>query len=137
MHVLALDSSEHQLEGSERRAPRAQTLSNLTSRAFWLGERPSFESHPGSRGASSSRSDSLQIEHVLEEWLESMDAFGSIPDGSSLPVVFVALHACGSLTPEILRKVSEFQPSADRRWHVAGALIVGCCYNLLLREDGQ
>ena len=133
LHVLALDSSEHQIEGSERRAPSSQQSPNLTSRAFWLGEGPPFKSHPGNRGAT--YSEELQFENIISEWLDDVGAFRGIPDQkASLPIVFVALHACGSLTPGILRKMVQLQPDKSRRWHVSGAVIAGCCYNLLGEE---
>lgn len=69
-------------------------------------------------------------------------------------VLLVALHACGSLTPSILRaflsaqrhpnrpqgqvssdpnkpKVAALQDPAQRNWIPAGLVLVGCCYNLL------
>jgi len=46
------------------------------------------------------------------------------------PVIFVALHACGSLTPDILR--AYISASRSRRtWYPAGLVAVGCCYNLM------
>jgi Methyltransferase domain len=46
-----------------------------------------------------------------------------------VPVLFVALHACGSLTPDTLRAVTAARKS--RPWYPCAAVIVGCCYNLM------
>ena len=46
------------------------------------------------------------------------------------PVIFVALHACGSLTPDILRAFISASRSR-RTWYPAGLVAVGCCYNLM------
>lgn len=59
-------------------------------------------------------------------------------------MVYVALHACGSLTPSILRAILRgIKESVSRdkqndgsakclhRATVCGAVVVGCCYNLM------
>jgi len=58
--------------------------------------------------------------------LDTIDRWVSEP----APVIFVALHACGSLTPDILR--AYISASRSRRtWYPAGLVAVGCCYNLM------
>ncbi|KAG2365152.1 methyltransferase domain-containing protein [Suillus spraguei] len=56
-----------------------------------------------------------------------------------VPVVMVALHACGSLTPDVLRAfLSNYRrPSAPglRIWTAQALVVVGCCYNLMALED--
>ncbi|KAG2065042.1 hypothetical protein BDR04DRAFT_193277 [Suillus decipiens] len=56
-----------------------------------------------------------------------------------VPVVMVALHACGSLTPDVLRAfLSNYRrPSAPslRIWTAQALVAVGCCYNLMALED--
>ena len=139
MQVLALDSSEQQLDGSERRATTPQSSSTITTRAFWLGEGPSFDSHPGSsQGAPHTSRKSLEIEDVVDEWLQSTRVIGADGRDSSkpVPVVFVALHACGSLTPDILKKIVQVRYSSERLWYVSCAVVVGCCYNLM-RKSGK
>lgn len=71
---------------------------------------------------------------AVDEW---------IPPGEQDEVVYVALHACGSLTPSILRAILQGMKktvSGDKqngsakhshRTRVRGAVIVGCCYNLM------
>ncbi|KAF8895306.1 methyltransferase domain-containing protein [Infundibulicybe gibba] len=58
--------------------------------------------------------------HAIDDWLG--------PDPA--PVFLLALHSCGTLTPDILRAFisSVASPSS---WHPAGFLVVGCCYNRL------
>lgn len=53
------------------------------------------------------------------------------------PVLFVALHACGSLTPNILRAFAAEARSGKTdaaAWTPRAAVIVGCCYNMLRLE---
>ena len=57
----------------------------------------------------------------------------------SIPIFLVALHACGSLTLDVLRAFVQQLRRAQRGqgvWRPAGGLIVGCCYNLL-RSEGE
>lgn len=58
--------------------------------------------------------------------------------GNPIPVLFVALHACGSLTPDIIRAFLSYGAASSngttgrkKKWIAAGVLVVGCCYNLL------
>ena len=73
---------------------------------------------------------------TVDEWITGMRRSEDEP----MPVFLVALHACGSLTPTILRTFV----AARRRqyswegtiptWRPAGMVAVGCCYNLLQPE---
>lgn len=61
---------------------------------------------------------------VVNEWIQ--------PESDVVvPVLFVALHACGSLTPDILHAflLASRQPPAA--WKPFGVVAVGCCYNLM------
>jgi hypothetical protein len=73
--------------------------------------------------------------------IQSVDAWASSlqpphgqqqPCSATVPVVLVALHACGSLTVDALRA---FLHPPSQHFHLAGALLVGCCYNLLRPGD--
>ncbi|KAF9013365.1 methyltransferase domain-containing protein, partial [Cyathus striatus] len=66
--------------------------------------------------------------NVISEWVSE-----SIPsEEEPAPVLLVALHACGSLTPDIFRAFfSAVKYDSDRRWMAFGVLAVGCCYNLM------
>lgn len=79
---------------------------------------------------------------AINEWIHNPSSFGAQQEyapGSrtSVPVLLVALHACGSLTLDILRAfVAKHNDRVlDRDWTPEAAVIVGCCYNLL-RPDG-
>jgi hypothetical protein len=85
----------------------------------------------------------------IDEWISSrtetyesqhLDTRGQKVEqaGSPVPVLFVALHACGSLTPDIIRaflssyrEVSSDGTGGKSKWVAAGLLVVGCCYNLM------
>ncbi|KAL5529577.1 hypothetical protein ACEPAG_5562 [Sanghuangporus baumii] len=137
LHVLALDSSQNQTESSYRNSQKSKSNGTLTHRTIWLGEGPSFKSHPGFKGSEVENSKGL--ENVIDAW---MNAFNE-RDESRIsgnerkpdPVVFVALHACGSLTPSILQEVLSHRQSTNRKWFAAATVVVGCCYNLMRKED--
>ncbi|KAI0930834.1 hypothetical protein AcV7_004911 [Taiwanofungus camphoratus] len=54
-----------------------------------------------------------------------------------IPTLLVALHSCGSLTPNVLRVfISRHKTSSSARmWIPRAAVVVGCCYNLLDPKD--
>ncbi|KAF8654608.1 hypothetical protein AX16_003520 [Volvariella volvacea WC 439] len=72
---------------------------------------------------------STSLKEAIDEWIDATSAASVEP----VPVLIVALHACGSLTPSILRAFAS-QSSASP-WSFAGLVIVGCCYNLLHPSD--
>ncbi|KAG6903286.1 hypothetical protein C0995_000181 [Termitomyces sp. Mi166 len=63
---------------------------------------------------------------AVDAWLDADD-----PDASPtpIPVLLVALHACGSLTPDLFRAVLSL-PN-HHTWYPAAVVAVGCCYNLM------
>lgn len=82
----------------------------------------------------------------IDEWISSeTEPFGSQHQAvrgpvteEPVPVFLVGLHACGSLTPDIIRAfLSSYMEAPSntigrqRSWIPAGILVVGCCYNLL------
>jgi len=93
------------------------------------------------------------LESSIHDWLLSGEAnqmarsvIGELHDGierhapqvKPVPVMMVALHACGSLTPDILRAFlsNHRRPSASdvRVWAAQALVVVGCCYNLMVPE---
>jgi hypothetical protein len=87
---------------------------------------------------------------ALDEWMDELngdharihdsdpqrdDSHGRKEDSNAepRPILIVALHACGSLTPDILRT---YLAGGGRGWKPAALVVVGCCYNLL-REEGE
>ncbi|EJD02251.1 uncharacterized protein FOMMEDRAFT_147287 [Fomitiporia mediterranea MF3/22] len=143
LHVLALDSSSNQSGYPGSRIMRSDVEGTLTYRTLWLGQEPTFASHPGNFGQERELGDNADFEQTIDEWLHTFRSKEDplVPDDttrSPIPVVFVALHACGSLTPAILQKILDHQEcllTQDRPWCVAGAVIVGCCYNLMREDD--
>lgn len=164
MHVLGLDSSSEQIKGAERRATERgcnlqkafQTgheteikrhgdlsQSTLAFRTVWLGDAPTHKSHPGQFNTPESKENTrADLEDVVDDWLAKLPIVGSNANATPdpVPVAFVALHACGTLTPNILRKALQLRResprTANRSWFVAAVIVVGCCYNLL-EEQGN
>ena len=116
MHVLALDSSDTQAKGAERQGLYHNPSSNRGSLTY--------------RIARITPSTLLQS---VDEWIADLSpplSAGSHPP----PMVFVALHACGSLATDILRtSVSAMhgRDSKKRGWSLKAAIVVGCCYNMM------
>ncbi|KAG0704789.1 methyltransferase domain-containing protein [Suillus ampliporus] len=95
------------------------------------------------------------LESSIHDWLLSTEAnqiTGSVigdslvdgtephtPQEKPVPVMMVALHACGSLTPDVFRAFlsNHRRPSAPdvRIWTAQALAVVGCCYNLMAPED--
>lgn len=130
---MALDSSRHQTDGSARQFECSSPKGTLTHRTFWLGEDPTFDTHPGLQG-SRKLTEAQDFEKTIDEWISTLYTENASAQKGPIPVMFVALHACGSLTPSILREALKHRQKA-KSWYVAAAVVVGCCYNLM-REDG-
>ena len=59
----------------------------------------------------------------MDEWVAD--------SAQPVPVLLVALHACGSLTPDILRSFMSSVKTPRPSWYPIGVVAVGCCYNLM------
>ncbi|KAI1793224.1 hypothetical protein LXA43DRAFT_885717 [Ganoderma leucocontextum] len=153
LHVLALDSSEVQTQGAARR-----DASKMTRRA---AQRRRVEADDSARKQASRIEQSCagvtngsltyvttiidpdSLVSSTKAWLEDNSPWsaGIHAPAQVTPVLFVALHACGSLTPDILRAfVSVRKPdpslaSTSTTWMPQGVVIVGCCYNMIRCED--
>lgn len=141
MDVLALDFSPVQTKGFERRtnniakAQRKQQSRELSQLA--APELPPRNSEPfqGPTDAQNREGTLLHqtidvnptsLQRSVTEWLISDSTTNPIP------IVCVALHACGSLTPDIFRFfVENSRIAPDRAWFAAGLTVAGCCYNLM------
>ena len=145
LHVLALDWSEVQTQGAARKdgmkKNRGPRLRNQGS------DRPPAGT-PLSNGQCDPSTQEGSLTYVTtkintDSLLASTQAWvtdhrSSLPPERTqpTPVLFAALHACGSLTPDILRAVvsaSKADPHTTC-WEPRGAVVVGCCYNLLRPE---
>ncbi|KAJ7070047.1 methyltransferase domain-containing protein [Mycena amicta] len=102
---LALDSNEVQTAGASRWDTRIEPEGRITQKTIHI---------------------------TPETLLSAVDDWTT--DDEFNPVLFVALHACGSLTPDIFRAFfarRQQQQQQGGRWKPIGVLAVGCCYNLL------
>ncbi|KAI0051058.1 hypothetical protein FA95DRAFT_378509 [Auriscalpium vulgare] len=115
-HVLALDGNPVQTKGAERR-----------DRGRGRQPRPS----KGSLTHKTLHIATDTLEEAVSSWLRTLEGDPATP----IPVLFVALHACGTLTPDILRTFLTSRAGVPgppgRCWLAKGAIIVGCCYNLM------
>lgn len=118
MHVLALDSSDTQAKGAERR-----------------GSHHNLSIHQGSLTYRIARVTPTALLRSVDEWITEL---APLPVGSRLPsVIFVALHACGSLATDILRASIAVMGGGDSEkhsWSLRAAIVVGCCYNRMERR---
>ncbi|KAJ7175394.1 methyltransferase domain-containing protein [Mycena filopes] len=126
-HLLALDSSEIQTKGAQRREERTGIVGSITQKTIHIT--------PTTLCAS------------IDEWISDISSkeeelLELEREADPAPVLLVALHACGSLTPDILRTFFIQRTTAskedDRRrpsWTPIAMLAVGCCYNLLAPQD--
>ncbi|KZO96923.1 hypothetical protein CALVIDRAFT_104640 [Calocera viscosa TUFC12733] len=116
-NVLALDFSEAQTSGSIHWAQRAKQQ-NL---------KLTHVTHHISRGT---------LPGLVRDWLQTEDSNASSYDKD---IIVVGLHACGSLTVEVMRacidNIKAQNSSARAGWNVEACAIVGCCYNMLSEDD--
>ncbi|KAG5648381.1 hypothetical protein DXG03_004955 [Asterophora parasitica] len=104
-HTLALDSDHVQTHGAHRRG--GQSVPRLTHRTIHL--------------------DAPTLVQAIDEWIPTTTA-----TTAPVPVILVALHACGTLTPDLFRAVFSLSPTTDGpSWYPAAVIAVGCCYNLM------
>ncbi|KAF8073658.1 methyltransferase domain-containing protein [Lyophyllum atratum] len=61
---------------------------------------------------------------AIDDWIPTTS-----PSSIHTPVLLVALHACGSLTPDLFRAV--LSVPSTHPWRPAAVVAVGCCYNLM------
>ena len=126
VNILALDWSTVQSQGAARRDKGAAST-NTTHR------------EPGT-GSLTYKTLSINKDALLattDEWL-SQDLGKAksrlehdLSSEGLAPVLLLALHACGSLTLDILRAFCEQLRTPSPTWRPTAALVVGCCYNLL------
>ncbi|OSD02416.1 hypothetical protein PYCCODRAFT_1435416 [Trametes coccinea BRFM310] len=158
LHVLALDYSDIQTQGAAKRdtptkqkrraAPggseESTSISRQTGHHADTGRsqdgNEEVKTQRGSLTYVTAKIDADTLRQSTRAWVESD---GTVVDRrpseeqtgrGPKPVLFVALHACGSLTPDILRAFAG-QPSAKVCWTPRAAVVVGCCYNMLRAED--
>ncbi|KAA1473800.1 hypothetical protein DENSPDRAFT_297474 [Dentipellis sp. KUC8613] len=126
-HVLALDGDTGQTEGAKRRDD-AKSKGSKPKASQSYAKLPT----KGSLTHKTLYINSTTLKDAVSSWIDDPRAAIDRPAPS---VLFVALHACGSLTPDIYRAFLDLQRSRNgntaEKWSPAGAVIVGCCYNLM------
>jgi len=144
LHVLALDSNSSQTDGAERRRVREERI----SRHAPVRNKPILPN--GSVTHKTVLITSHNLESAISDWIANFisntHSESTQQDRGPVLVLFVALHACGTLTPDILRTfISQHKalhslrgsPHPEpQKWLPASAAIVGCCYNLM-SPDGD
>jgi Methyltransferase domain len=150
MNVIALDSSEVQTKGAERRSSNLQrklAKTALKSGAECCTSDMPENLHtrtPAACGDPSTMSSvtngSLTHERIsitpqtlhstVSRWISGQSTC------QTTPVMLVALHACGTLTPDILRCFLATQ-DPQKSWYAAALVVVGCCYNLMSPDSGM
>jgi hypothetical protein len=121
LNVLALESSSEQIEGSRIRTNKQKKTRGMPQ----VGE-------TGDRIAYTElKVEEQSLVQGIGDWV-ARDA-----QDAPTPVVLLGLHACGALTPSVMRTAVECRrPAPGRSWYVAGMVIVGCCYHLM-KEKGE
>ncbi|TRM61166.1 methyltransferase domain-containing protein [Schizophyllum amplum] len=116
--ILALDGDDAQTAGAKKWEKKLCIEDSVTHRTIWITP--------------------MNLIETVDQWAADLQR----ADDESMPVFFVALHACGSLTPTILRTFAEGRRRLSSRiegtpplWHPAGVVAVGCCYNLMHPDD--
>ncbi|PPQ63466.1 hypothetical protein CVT24_004998 [Panaeolus cyanescens] len=73
---------------------------------------------------------------IIDEWVSEKQP-SERASSSPVPVLLIGLHACGSLTPDILRAYLSSSRKQDRHslWYSSAVVAVGCCYNLMRPGD--
>ncbi|CAL1713441.1 unnamed protein product [Somion occarium] len=122
LHVLALDFSQVQSHGAARREQASKSSDN--------------ETQAGSLDYEMIAVDSNSLISATEHWIQRR-VHGCCLNPCPTPILWVALHACGSLTLDILRAfiLRRRQNDQDVCWRPSAAVIVGCCYNMVRSED--
>lgn len=137
--MLALDADAGQTRGAQSRGARA------APRTPPAPDQPAQSTEEdGRRGTLEHATVRITPEtmvRAVDGWVADMRSEegggpGDRADASGpTPVLLVALHACGSLTPDVLRgllrAISSNAGAPVRQWTPAAAVVVGCCYNLM------
>ncbi|KAK1216991.1 hypothetical protein PQX77_020341 [Marasmius sp. AFHP31] len=118
-HILALDSDEYQITGAESREKKVERKSTD------LGAKVTHKTLDITPES---------LVSVIDDWISSI-----VPPnakGDRIPVLIVALHACGSLHIDALQTfIHASKERQARRWYFSSAVTVPCCYNLLRPND--
>ncbi|KAG8901941.1 hypothetical protein FRB99_004996 [Tulasnella sp. 403] len=121
--VLALDSSDAQVEGANKRLAELERWQNKVLGKKRKERSTTAPDEPAQPNGRITRStvfvDTESLPKVVDEWVEGEGATS---------VLIVGLHACGPLTPAVLRSFVAMN-GREGRWKCGGLALVGCCYN--------
>ncbi|KAG9315534.1 hypothetical protein JVU11DRAFT_3154 [Chiua virens] len=170
-HVLALDNNEHQTSGASQWTTKETARKLKRDHRSTLNAERKPSGHPrielvtqedtgqlqsrdvqipnSSKGSLTHRTVHVSprtLEESIAEWLvESPGTERSDgPDARQkpIPIMLVALHACGSLTVDVLRtflsdwsRARRLREQDARAWTPYSLVVVGCCYNLMSPSD--
>ncbi|ETW82003.1 hypothetical protein HETIRDRAFT_427210 [Heterobasidion irregulare TC 32-1] len=143
-HVLALDGSVIQTSGAEQRLTKEQAKG---VKRQWSEQEASptssvtdiYSLEAGSLTHKTVFITAETLQHSVTAWL--CEPNNGSPDKrlEPVPVLIVALHACGTLTPDIFRTFLALHRKCDIQgtiiWAPRAAVVVGCCYNLMSIES--
>jgi hypothetical protein len=137
--ILALDGDEGQTEGATLRGKGFSHAERQRVRKDegHVSQEYNEQLSPVTHQTLFITSDSLL--HAIDQWVASLKLDRTC---APHPVLITGLHACGSLTPAVLRCFVDLytrsgQATCDEREWAPGALVlVGCCYNLM-RNSGN
>ena len=124
LHVLALDWSHIQSEGAQRREKVKEKVSKSKSTEEPLQN--------GSLSYETLLINPRTLQQAINNWIAKFST--TEQSNGKVPVLFIALHACGSLTLDIFRTFLSTLKDNSGDWEPVSALVVGCCYNLLVQE---
>ncbi|KAF8713152.1 Methyltransferase domain, partial [Rhizoctonia solani] len=142
--VLALDGDQGQTEGAALRgkglshAERQRARNRKDALSPGNANPESLAPPPVTHRTLFITSDSLL--RAIDEWVECLDL--DLQGTTPCPVFITGLHACGSLTPAVLRCFVDLCTRFDhrqevgsndnkKRWTPVALALVGCCYNLM------
>jgi hypothetical protein len=142
--VLALDSSETQTNGAreqEIKSAKRRTKRNKDLVADVATLPPPGPSTVGSLSHLLLKVDPQSLDHAVSEWTgrHKSDPEREHDDWENA-VHLVALHACGGLTPNVLRQFTTQNERATHDaslWLPTGVSAVGCCYHLIDPSTGE
>ncbi|KIK95803.1 hypothetical protein PAXRUDRAFT_354511 [Paxillus rubicundulus Ve08.2h10] len=109
----------------------------------WKGSLTHRTVHINARTLGKSVTDWLLAESPEIKNRDDNRSIGASPNRPEhVPVMFVALHACGSLTVDVLRtflsfhhRTSSVSNVVETEWQPHSLVVVGCCYNLMSPSD--
>ncbi|KAH7103286.1 methyltransferase domain-containing protein [Auriculariales sp. MPI-PUGE-AT-0066] len=137
LHLLALDSSEIQTNGAKEQEAKAEKRrSKKKKESSVQDDLPAAEpSQPGSLSHVLLRVNPQSLDQAITEWTGASQPSSNEDNTAPANAVhLVALHACGGLTPNILRQVvTQCRRATDdpSLWLPTGMSAVGCCYHLI------